>query len=612
MPAFLCIGLAACESEVATPPPAGTGTTISAIQGAGASSPLTGRAVTVEGLVTGDFQHNDADTRSNLGGFYIQQEKSDGDPTTSDGIFVFDGNSPAVDVTVGDRVEVAGTVKEYFGETQIAASTVQITGTGTLRVTELQLPAGSLIGNSEDDDIADFERFEGMLVRFPQTLSITDHRFLEQFGELRLSQGGRLYQFTNGNTPGAAGYSRHRRTNAARTIVLDDGLRSSYPENIRYLNAGTTTDYSVRAGDTIANLTGNLRYARGSGGNGDETWRLMPTEEPKFSSVNPRPGAPVVGGSIRIASFNVLNFFSTVDAGQAACGPKNSDRCRGADSDTELGRQLDKTVSALTLMDADIVGLMELENNAGAAIAMVVDALNARTSGSNYAYIDTGTIHDGAIKTGFVYKPATVQPVGDFALLHAGVDPRFDDSRNRPALAQSFETTASGARLTVVVNHLKSKGSACDSTGDFNAGDGQGNCNATRTAAATAIADWLAGDPTGSGDPDHLIIGDLNAYAQEDPLTALENAGMVSLLDLAENPYSFLFDGQSGALDHAIASVSLAGQVVEAIEWHINADEPALLDYNLENDRNPDWFDADLPYRASDHDPVIIGLDLTN
>ena len=202
--------------------------------------------------------------------------------------------------------------------------------------------------------------------------------------------------------------------------------------------------------------------------------------------------------------------------------------------------------------------------------------------------------------------------MGSFALLNSAVDPRFDDSRNRPALAQSFEVTSTGAVVTLIVNHLKSKGSACDSSGDPNLDDGQGNCNMTRTGAAAAIADWINTDPTASGDADFLIIGDLNAYTMEDPLTALKNAGLTSLLESNANPYSYVFDAQAGALDHAIASPSLVGQINETIEWHINSDEPPLLDYNLENGRDASLFDPESPYRSSDHDPVIIGLDLIN
>lgn len=593
-------------------PPSSGGTRISDVQGSGDTSPLSGQTVTVSGIVTGDFQDNDADAARDLGGFYVQQETPDGDPTSSEGVFVFDGNTPATNVNVGDRVDVTGSVAEYFGETQINATSVSITGTGMVLATDVNLPTTDAITNSDGDPIADLERFEGMLLRFPQPLTVSSLRFLEQYGEVRLSQGGRQYQFTNANVPDVTAYAAHRDTVATRSIILDDGLRASNPSSLPYLNAGVAADYSIRVGDSINGAIGNLRYSRGSGGGGLEGWRLVPTENVQFDDDNPRPGAPSVAGSMRVASFNVLNFFSNIDTGADVCGPQGDDGCRGADSAGELARQLDKTVSAISMMGADIVGFIELENNAAESVATIVDALNIRIGGGAFAFVDTGTIHTDAIKTGFIYNASTVRTTGSFAVLDSSVDARFTDSRNRPALAQSFEWIASGAVITVVVNHLKSKGSSCDSIGDPNTRDGQGNCNLTRTNAAAAIADWVSTDPTGSGDNDFLIVGDLNAYLLEDPLTALKNAGLTSLLESNPNAYSFNFDAQSGALDHAVASASLVGQVSEVIEWHINADEPPLLDYNLENGRDAALFDPNSPYRASDHDPLIIGLDLTN
>ena len=604
-------GSSQATTTAVTSAPSGA-TRIGDIQDAGNISPLEGQVVTVSGTVTGDFQENDADERRNLGGFFIQDDPPDANPQTSDGIFVFDGNDPAADIDVGDVVEVEGTVVEYFGETQINAISVRVTGTGALVPFPIDLPINDATTNSDGDLIVDLEHLEGMLVTFTDTLTVTNLRNLERFGTVTLSEGGRLYQYTNYNSPDVDGYNAHKNLIARRSIVLDDGLRAENPSHIHYLKAGNTAGYSLRAGDNLTNLTGTLRYSRGAGGRGDETWRLMPTEDPTFESANPRPGAPSVGGSIRVASLNVLNYFSTVDSGQDNCGPEGESACRGADSDTEFARQLEKTVTALKMLDADIVGLMELENNANESISTIVDALNARIGSGDYSYIDTGTIHDDAIKTGFIYRETVVSPSGGFALLDRSVDSRFNDARNRPALAQTFSVNATAAELTVVVNHLKSKGSSCESDGDPNLGDGQGNCNLIRANAAAALADWIEGDPTGSGDADFLIIGDLNAYTSEDPLAAFENAGLTSLLGEQTNPYSFLFDAQSGALDHAVVSASLLPQVVATIEWHINADEPPLLDYNLEYGRDPALFDGSTPYRASDHDPVVIGLDLTN
>ena len=617
--ALISASLAACGgsgggASNANPPPPPGNTVITAIydvQGSGAASPLVGQSVTVQGVVVGDFQDNDADVTSNLGGFYLQSVP-DADFNTSDGVFVFDGNNPAVDVSAGDSVRVQGTVNEHFGETQVSASSVTVTGIGAILPFPVMLPAASLTTNSDGDLIADLERYEGMLIRLPQTLTVTGLRSLEQHGSVLLAEGGRQYTFTNRNAPDVAGYSAHIESNASRQLWLDDGFRIANATPVRYLSAGAAPNYSIRAGDQIADITGVLRYSRGSGSSGPEGYRLMPTVEPQFESMNPRPGPANVAGTLRVASANVLNFFTTVDTGQPVCGPEGSGNCRGADSDVEFDRQLEKTTSALAMIDADIVGLVELENNATDSLQAIVDSLNARLGAGTYSYVVTGTIGDDSIKTGFIYKSATVSLSGPFAVLDSNVDARFIDSRNRPVLAQTFAQNSNGAKLTVAVIHLKSKGSPCDSIGDPNTGDGQRNCNATRTSAATAMADWLATDPTSSDDSDVLVIGDSNSHYLEDPMTALGNAGFINLVESSagQDTYSFLYGGQVGALDHALASPSLVDQVAGVVEWHINADEPRLLDYNLEFNRDPGLFDGTTPYRSSDHDPLIIGLDL--
>ena len=606
--------LTACGAGNSAPPPISipVATPIYDVQGTGASSPLNDQTLTVEGVVTGDFQDGDADDTRNLGGFFIQ-DVPDADVATSDGVFIYDGNNPAVDVAAGDRVHVEGTVKEYFGETQIQAGNVTVTGTGSILATEVNLPAASTATNSDGDLIADLERYEGMLIRFPQTLTVNRLRELERFGEVLLSEGGRQYAFTNQNVPDVAAYSAHLEAMTKRRVYLDDGLRANNAVPIQYLDAGSSGDYSIRIGDEVARLTGVLRFSRASGSSGTEAYRLMPTTDPEFDSVNPRPGSPSVGGTLRVVSLNVNNFFSTVDSGPDICGPAGTDDCRGANSPEELSRQLSKIVTELAMLDSDIVGLVELENNVSTSLQILVDALNAAVGPSTYSYVDTGTIGDDAIKVGLLFKPATVQAVGSFAILDSSVDPRFDDSRNRPVLAQTFQAIANAAQLTVLVNHLKSKSSSCASSGDPDLGDGQSNCGATRNAAANAMVDWIATDPTSSGDADFLIIGDPNAHTHGHAIRAFRDAGYSDLAEtfIGTTSYSFEFEGQSGALDHALASASLVPQVADVVEWHINADEPRVLDYNLEFDRDPGLFDSSIPYRASDHDPLIIGLDLT-
>jgi hypothetical protein len=219
-----------------------------------------------------------------------------------------------------------------------------------------------------------------------------------------------------------------------------------------------------------------------------------------------------------------------------------------------------------------------------------------------------------------IYRPDVVTPIGNFEILTSADDPRFIDTLSRPVLAQTFMENATGGIFTVAVNHLKSKGSACP--GDPDIGDGQGNCNQTRKAAAQALVDWLAIDPTGSGDADYLIIGDLNSYGKEDPIDAVL-AGPDDTLGTSDDytnlvaqflgpyAYSYLFDAQFGYLDHALASPTLAAQVTGAAEWHINADEPDVLDYDttFKPDAQDALYEANAS-RSSDHDPVLVGLNL--
>ncbi len=592
--------VAGCAADTAAP------RTIGDVQGDGASSPFVGRSVTVEGVVTGDFQDGDSDRGSDLGGFYIQDLSPDSDPDTSDGIFVYDSRS---DVAVGDVVRVTGEVAEFFGETQLAPTSVTAIGTGQIDPVPLELPAADSIRNRDGVRIADLESYEGMLVRIPETLTVIDSYGLQDAGTLTLHAGGRAAQFTNGNRPNVRGYARHREQFVRRTLLLDDGRRDANVTPVRYLFPFDGRSRALRTGDTVSGLTGVVRYSRDSGDEGVETYRLMPVQPPQFEAADAVTRLPAAAdGVIRVMSFNALNFFPTIDAGNAVCGP-NALGCRGANSRAELERQRAKLITTLTMADADVIGLMEIENDARRSLQQLANGLENAT-GDSWAFVDAGIIGGDAIKVGILYKEATLRPVGSHVVLDARVDPDFVDTRNRPVLAQSFAGIAGTERFTLAVNHLKSKGSDCDDLGDPDAADGQGNCNMTRTRAAQAEIRWLADDPAFSGISNVLVIGDLNAYRLEDPVRAFTSAGYVNLLDrfVGEDAYSFVFRGESGSLDHALASPRLATRVQAVREWHINADEARLLDYNLDNDRNPGYFDADTPSRASDHDPVIIDL----
>ncbi|MDQ3178079.1 MAG: ExeM/NucH family extracellular endonuclease, partial [Actinomycetota bacterium] len=584
------------------PPPSELGncgdpaTRIHAIQGSGATAAQTG-VRTIEGVVVGDYQG-----AGQFNGYFVQEEVADQDTNslTSEGIFVFSG-SGVDNVDTGDIVRVRGTAGEFGGMTQISSVTGLLEcGVGaSVPATSVSLPVSN---------VADHESFEGMLVRYSQILTATEVFSLGRFGEVSLSGAGRLYIPTAVTSPGAPALAVAAQ-NARSRIILDDASNTQNLDPTRYPQGGLSATNTLRVGDTLSSLTGILDFRFSN-------YRIQPVGAVSFANTNLRPTAPTaVGGNLKVASFNVLNYFNGNGTGQegAAGGFPTA---RGATTQFEFDRQEAKIVSALTAIDADIVGLMEIENDGGAnnALAELVGALNAATAPGTYAFVDTGVIGTDAIKVAVIFKPAVVAPVGEWKILTTADDPRFLDTRNRPTLAQTFRHTSSGQVLTVAVNHLKSKGSRCGAGDD--ATDGSGNCNGTRTLAAAALADWLQTDPTGSGDPDVLIIGDLNSYTFETPITTLEAEGFTNLVRQFQglDAYSYVFNGESGYLDHALATGSLVPQVSGVTEWHINPDEPTVLDYNVEfktpNQVNT-YYDPG-PYRASDHDPIIIGLQLNH
>ena len=564
-------------------------TPISAIQGPGPEAAITGY-VTVRGVVVGDFEGGNPALR----GFYLQDPLGDGDPASSDAIFVFNGNRDQV--AIGDDVVVSGEAEEFMAQTQLDADSVSLCGSGLINPVDVYLPVPH----------ADFlERYEGMLVRFPQELFVTEMFQLGRFGQLSLSSGGRLPQPTAVALPGEPALAVQRENDLNR-IVLDDQLNDQNPEPIVFGGEGAplSAANTLRGGDTVTGLVGVLTYTWSGNQASGNTYRLRPVGAllggtPDFTAANPRPEVPEVGGELKVATMNVLNYFVTL-------------RSRGADDPEELRRQRAKLVAALVALDADVVGLMELENDPR-ALADLVAALNDELGSPRYAAIEAGRVGGDEIAVGLIYDRTTLTAFGRHAVLDDRFDPAFRDHHNRAALAQTFETAA-GERFTVLVNHLKSKGDPCADVGDLDQGDLQGNCNQTRVAVVEVMLDWLATDPTAAADPDYLVIGDFNAYPQEDPPRRLTAAGYVDLQESfqGDGGYTFVFDGQWGRLDYAFASPSLASQVTGAAAWHVNADEPSVLDYVTQFKSPSQVRDLYAPgaYRSSDHDPVVVGLDL--
>ncbi|MUN06376.1 ExeM/NucH family extracellular endonuclease [Agromyces luteolus] len=549
---------------------------IASVQGSGDASPVVGSSVEIEGVVVGDFQDGGFD------GYYVQ-DAGDGDPATSDGIFVYAPNGMAV--AEGDVVHIAGVVSEFFGMTEITATANSVCESGAALppAAELTLPATPEAK----------EALEGMRVTLPQDLAILEYFNFGRYNEIALGTE-RQMQPTAVHEPGSPEAIALDEANEANRITLDDGRSIENPDPAIHPNGEVFgLDNTFRGGDLVTDATGVLDYRF-------DLWRVQPTQGAGYEAVNLRPEVPEVGGNFSVSSFNVLNYFTSIGSGGDF---------RGANTQEEFDRQEAKIVAALAEIDADVFGLIEIENN-DEAVFTLVDALNDELGGDVYAALDTGVIGTDVITTAFIYKPSEVELAGDFAILDESVDPRFDTDLNRPALAQTFADVETGEEVTVVVNHLKSKGSAC--AGDPDTEDGQGNCNLTREAAAEAMVDWLATGPTGAEPGRDLIIGDLNSYDKEDPIDVLTEAGYTDLLlaEQGENAYSYVFDGQLGYLDYALAGPGLLPKVTGAAAWAINADEPSLLDYDMtfKKDAQDAIFAPD-PFRSSDHDPVLVGFD---
>ncbi len=618
------------------------------IPGSGAHddrSPLEGQSVTIQGIVTGVYP--------DLDGFFMQEEDTDNDPdpTTSEGIFIFVGSDPTVGV--GNLVSVTGAVDEFFGMTQIDndngdfAVVIENSGNNLNLVSataiDLPVPAGDF------DDF--YEQYEGMVVNFTDDLFVSEYFQLARFGQVILTEGGRPFQYTHGDdTPTAGEFVNFQDALRRRQIIVDDGnniQNEPLPDGVLFhpqpngFGVGTQGTHFFRGGDKVSNLTGILHWSF-AGFTGTDAWRIRPVDAAptSFTATNTRPALPEdVGGNIKVAAFNVLNYFTTLDEGSNVTFTGLEPR--GAHSTDELTRQTDKLVEALAAIDADIFGLVELENDDdNSTVKAVIDALNTKVGSGTYNFIATGVTGTDAIKQALIYKPAVVSPIGAVAVLTdaAFADPNgTGQQRNRPAIAQTFEVTDTnnpdlGAIFTVAVNHFKSKGDSglddgpCNnpaSNADCDQGDGQGFWNDTRTKAAQALADWLASDPTSSGDADVIILGDLNAYKGETPIAALKNAGYADLIEnlLGNNAYSFVFDSQLGYLDYAMTNEAMTPQVTGITEWHINADEVNVFDYNnTVQDGNEQSFEAKPTgntlfevnaFRTSDHDPVIVGIDLS-
>lgn len=598
------------------------------IQGSGDVSPVVNTSVSFTGIITALNYSTTA--KNQIVGFYIQSADADvdADPLTSEGVYVYTGTKNAADYGIGSQVLVNGYVKEYYDLTEItnnSSPAVSLTvskcgsqGNPLPSVTPITLPLG---------DGETLERYEGMLVHVNGPLVIGQNYFLARYGQLTLSAGRRMFNATNGN-----GLGDTAAANAAITIFLDDSVNAQNPGPVPFYDVVRPN----RAGDVIADgITGIMDWGT-INASSTYGYRIEKVIDPIITSANPRTAAPEnVGGEIKLAGFNVENFFTTILKNTpypSSCAYESSNTPRGAEvvsgyaANAEYLRQLDKTVAALVGLDADIVGLVEIESCTEAqATQALVAALNAKLpTDKQYEIIDTplptadisglsapvNAYSADYIKVDIIYRPTKVTPVNSpksytEKLTAYGYDETFD----RFPIAQVFETVATGEKFSVIANHFKSKG-CTDATGE-DLDTGQGCWNAKRVAQAKALLDFVELIQEYAQDPDVILVGDYNAYGAEDPINTLTGAGMINemLRVPAATRYTYVYDGMAGYIDQMIATSSFDSQITGIAPWHINSDEATMLDYTLSYKPAAQLalFSVD-PYRTSDHDPILIGI----
>ncbi|WP_118766273.1 ExeM/NucH family extracellular endonuclease [Cellulomonas rhizosphaerae] len=600
----------------------GTPKTIAEIQGTGSASPLVGQTVTTNGVVTAAYP------TGGINGYVIQAAGTGGplgDATASQGLFVY-SPSTAGSVTIGDHVEVTGAVSEFAGLTELtvtsAAGLTKIDDEATVTPTTGAWPTTA----------AGREALESMLFAPTGDWTISNTFSTNQYGEVGLASGTKpLIQPTDAARPGSPAAAAIEADNAARGVVLDDGATTNFlsAANQNLVPPYISLTNPVRVGAAATFTKPVIVDYR------NDVWKLNPTAPVSTGGSpatfeNDRTAAPEnVGGDLKIASFNVLNYFTTLGATTSGCtsykdragdGVTVNTGCdpRGAWDPADLTRQQTKIVAAINDLDADVVGLLEIENSlvvdndADEALATLVAALNAAAGSDVWAFVPSSADLPPAsqmdvITNAIIYRKAAVERTGAshaLGTLSSG-DAAFSNARE--PIAQAFTPVGGGSPFLVVVNHFKSKGSAGPLPGDADSGDGQGASNASRVAQATALKNWV---PTIQGDAQAVaLVGDFNAYTHEDPLQVLYDAGYKDAAStLASGQYSYSFGGLSGSLDHVLLNGPALKRATGADFWEINAEESIALEYSRYNYHGALYYAPD-EYRSSDHDPVVVGLE---
>ena len=628
-------GRAVATAEDAAPNGATVDTPIPEIQavGEGDDSAMVGATVTTVGVVTAAYPAGESGLAATLDGYTIQTPGSGGawdeGRARSDALFIYVGENGQVPA-VGTCVRVSGTVGEFPATTATSnpSSLTQLAATGFTQVDGCEAVAPTPVTGVPTDGQA--ETYESMLLDPQGTWTITDNYAANQYGTLALTPGMEpLRAATDVVAPGQAARD-FEAANAARVITLDDGTNTNLLKG-----AATEVPYAYLANGAPARVGYHVTFSapvvleprHGS-------FVFQPTSmvagHPDRSPVivtGQRPSAPTVAGDTRVATFNVLNYFSDLGVDEPGCKgypdrtgafvTAKACKVRGAYSRQAFANQEAKIVTAINALGADVVALEEIENpvavgvgsDRDAALARLVTALNEALGSDVWAYVPSPpTIPAGedVIRVAFIYKPAAVTPVGD-SVIHD--DAAFSGLARQP-LAQEFarRTTerASAPSFVVIANHFKSKGSVPVGAGDGNtdSGDGQGNANAIRVAQASSLASFAAR----YADKPTLLVGDFNSYSQEDPIKTIEGAGWERVSGSGEP--SYVYAGRSGSLDHVFANAAATPLVAGVTSWAVNAQESIAFEYSRAGMNAHLAVEAEGPYRSSDHNPEIIGLRL--
>lgn len=609
--------------------------------GDGDDSQLINQTVETKGVVTAAYPKGENANLKGLEGFTIQTPGTGGtwDParTASDGLFVFMGKSSATMPSIGDCVVVKGKVAEYSGVKNATAATQSLTQLLPQSITAATdcdpVKPTELSGVPTQDQM---EALESMLVLPKDTWTITDNYKTNRYGTLSLTPGTEVLRTaTDVVAPGAAAQA-YEAENAAKTIDLDD---ASTTDLTNFKQNGHKERYAYLANGAPARVGYHVTFTKpvvlesrfGS-------FVFQPTQmtagNPDRSPVTitgERPAAPSVSGDTKVATFNVLNYFSDLGENEPGCkGYEDRDhkyvtdkncKLRGAWSSQAFANQQTKIVQAINTIDADVVALEEIENPVASgvstdrdgALKSLVNALNAAAGSEVWAYVpspSTVPANEDVIRIAFIYKKAKIAPVGDSVIYD---DPAYTGLARQP-LAQEFkpitDANHEGKNFVVIANHFKSKGSApknlsgAEAAANTDNGDGQGNSNGVRVKQARALATFAQrfnGTPT-------LLVGDFNAYTKEDPLKVLTDAGWAH--ESGHGDSSYVYGGRSGSMDHVFANSAAHPLITEVKSWAVNAQESIAFEYSRANYNAYLAFEADNPYRASDHNPEIIGLNL--